>query len=557
MKRTLPTRHILAILVVALLVATVGGQSSSARVAQQPCDWLWPAPSFAGFPAEVEVGEDGMPIPGGRTDNPGLCVPVPVVEADDVEVYFPGSVLVDPALQNLYSRAFGEAIGPAIRRSVRVYNGLQPGKQVGEVAVIFVDTLQLSLRPSRRAQDTPFAATRNRNFPYLSRVKLSPCPVIVYTPKILAARGNVRAVLQQVVAHELFHCYQAENYWNQYWFSTSDWWVEPTAEYFSNVVYPRTNFEWRWTDELRLREPERDLVQLSSENFLFFQFLGRRDGSGNRSILNLIGSLPTEAGPERQLDALARFTGIQDPFHRFARAYLDTAVEDTGGGEIKVNARILRRIPISANFHTTVRSERFRITRARLVFATGKRYFLRVTPHGTGRSAWRQFAKPGVWGPLPTQLTLTPPCGQPIDYLLLLTTISHGYSITISVPRVEDNPACAQGPPQLAPGSTPTAHEREFRNSGCGRWVGYFPRLRRLPRAIHVRAQCHGDLVLVKYIAGCMLAFPKWSRRDCEFYRYAWAQEWWAWCPGSRGRETLGANPSVEFWVKLDPCRSG
>jgi hypothetical protein len=77
-----------------------------------------------------------------------------------------------------------------------------------------------------------------------------------------------------------------------------------------------------------------------------------------------------------------------------------------------------------------------------------------------------------------------------------------------------------------------------------------------LPPGTDVNAKCHADIVLVKYIAGCMLAFPTWSRADCEFYRYAWEEDWYAWCADAEGAEFLGAHPDVSFWLGLDPCRT-
>jgi hypothetical protein len=538
-------RFVIAAVALLLVMLAGPGQRSAAR-SLDGCDDLLAWPND--FPAHVEHGEDGRPIPSGRTDNPGDCELE--YEFEEVRVFFPGS---DPAELDVYRRVFSRPIRSSIPHVVHDYDRLQPGKRLPEVVVIFVDTLDYDLRPSERAKRASYAQTRLRESAHGGPIW--PCPVIIYTPTILA-RAPARTI-EQVVAHELFHCYEAENYWEQDWFGDSDWWDEGTAEYFSNVEYPWTDLEWRWRDELKRDEPGHTPVELRhGEDFLFFQFLASR--IGNRGILRLMGSMPRVPRGGRQLDALARFPDMQEHFHRFARQYLDDMVRDTGGNRrISVRTTIPPPVLISAASRRpiVIASNRFVITRRRIVFAPGQQYFLRNRTQGIGQAAARGFAPTGPWGAIPTQVTT--PCGQAREYLLVLTATSPGYRLSIDVTDAKPDPACANAPKPEGGPPAPTAQQREFRNGGCGRWERHFPRLRRLPRAIHVQARCHGDVILVKYIAGCMLAFPTWSLRSCEFYRYAWKDDWYAWCAGRDGVRFLGAHASVEFWLRLDPCRTG
>ena len=71
------------------------------------------------------------------------------------------------------------------------------------------------------------------------------CPLAVF-PRMLE---YPTAVYQQIIAHEMFHCVQDWSFpQTSPYRGAHDWWLEGTASYFSNVVYPEVNYEHGYLD---------------------------------------------------------------------------------------------------------------------------------------------------------------------------------------------------------------------------------------------------------------------------------------------------------------------
>ncbi|GEM_PF-2391567 len=71
------------------------------------------------------------------------------------------------------------------------------------------------------------------------------CPILVYPHSTTLARSE----LEQLIAHEVFHCVQKRNFSEQVSAAVIGdrpglWWFEGIAQYFSNVVFPGNNFEY-------------------------------------------------------------------------------------------------------------------------------------------------------------------------------------------------------------------------------------------------------------------------------------------------------------------------
>lgn len=71
-----------------------------------------------------------------------------------------------------------------------------------------------------------------------------PCEILLYGNWAITALHGNEVEAEQVVAHEMYHCVQAERLGNGPNPSASVWVIEGSAEYFSNVVYPSANSEW-------------------------------------------------------------------------------------------------------------------------------------------------------------------------------------------------------------------------------------------------------------------------------------------------------------------------
>jgi hypothetical protein len=155
------------------------------------------------------------------------------------------------------------------------------------------------------------------------------CSVALYTD----LQKATKAQFKQVVAHELAHCFQFANYGPQiYGVGSWLWWGEGTAEYLSNVIYPKVDFEWRFEDHvLRMLGGKVALLDLSYATFLFWQFLGNeRDTDG---IFRLLLGLPTSGGRTEQAERLRASPDMARTFQSFLEAMADGAILDTESGK--------------------------------------------------------------------------------------------------------------------------------------------------------------------------------------------------------------------------------
>lgn len=74
----------------------------------------------------------------------------------------------------------------------------------------------------------------------------------------------------QTIAHEIYHCVQECFLRNRPGHSPSQWVIESSANYFSNLVFPKVNLEWDWAIEYY---PDKPIWQHTYEASLFFQSL--------------------------------------------------------------------------------------------------------------------------------------------------------------------------------------------------------------------------------------------------------------------------------------------
>lgn len=153
------------------------------------------------------------------------------------------------------------------------------------------------------------------------------CPVIIFSRALLETIPEFK----QVIAHELFHCFQNKNITRHQPsnFEVTAWALEASATYFSNVVYPEVDHEYRdlpGLDVMSLRTP---LYKLSYKNFLFFQHMGNQ--WGNEKVIEMLKAMPLTGSFQDQLNALIAYPGMIDLYESYARYYLANQIMDTSG----------------------------------------------------------------------------------------------------------------------------------------------------------------------------------------------------------------------------------
>ncbi|MDX9992506.1 MAG: hypothetical protein RBS68_10705 [Anaerolineales bacterium] len=229
-------------------------------------------------------------------------------------VYYPQAWHGDSSRDSYYAATL-----QAVQKSITLFQGYG---SVGSIYFVFT-TL-----PDERGADIE-ASTDTANF----LPETEACPVII-NPSAMSKR---EPEYKQIIAHEIFHCFQAWNLREQLDgpMLDSSWWVEGTAEYFSNLVYPSVNLEHQWATDFSELSTVKPLTKMTYENFAFFQFLGNRIGPAG--VISMLATMPTTPGSEAQLAALAAILGMEDTFEAFTRAVIDNTIIDSDGRAIYID----------------------------------------------------------------------------------------------------------------------------------------------------------------------------------------------------------------------------
>ncbi len=282
-------------------------------------------------------------------------------------------------------------------------------------------------------------------------VESEACPVIINPSAMVLKPGPFK----QIVAHEIFHCFQAWNLEDQFNGPGTDswWWGEGTAEYFSNLVYPAVNYEYRFADSFVGLSRFRPLTNMDYENFVFFQFLG--NSIGPDGVIAMLRSMPTTPGRDAQLAALAAVSGMEDTFEAFVRSILDQTLTDSDGTSLAAaasSAGYSFNIDFTEIFLITDITNRdflgypFVFDRYQIIFENQKSFAVETLTVGAGRAAWRADGVVGGWGPFP--VTATGGC-EDLTYILyvITTTPAAVRTETIATTMVTEAPcdACLIG----------------------------------------------------------------------------------------------------------------
>lgn len=265
-----------------------------------------------------------------------------------------------------------------------------------------------------------------------------PCPLVLYAPIFQLPE----AYFKQTIAHELFHCFQHWNFPQQtdvIGTEAENWWVEGTAEYFSNVVYPDTNYEYRFINDFDTRSSRESILQMEYENFLFFQFLAHT--IQHRGIFDLIRTLPTSGGEAEQLTALSRYPQMNVYFQSFALSYIDRNIRDTtaSGALIPVNPVLGTPLEITAAATPTlVGASSFVIGRKVIRFAPNKGFAMQVRPSDDRGRSTARTVESHSWGALPVSIG----CGDANrNYIVVATTTTPNdiHLVNANITVTQDN----------------------------------------------------------------------------------------------------------------------
>ena len=277
-----------------------------------------------------------------------------------------------------------------------------------------------------------------------------PCPIVINVSRL--GEEHLEE-FKQIVAHEIFHCFQRWNFGGSLsWPST--WWFEGSANHFSNLVYPSINVE----------HPHARLYQVARapyEHFkdpgggesgspyattLFFQSVSQH--FDDVAFIKLLRSQPLEGDVEDMHRALSQTPLIDDIFHRFVEDLVDRDIEDTGGGMVPFDERldpvILIALPEATFFPLRARS--FRPIVYSLFFDPGKRYTITMRTEGAeGRSSARVDDEDRLWEPVPKEIITD--CHDSSTYFVVLTSTTppeetEPYTLEI---KIEEEPRAACG----------------------------------------------------------------------------------------------------------------
>ncbi len=138
---------------------------------------------------------------------------------------------------------------------------------------------------------------------------------------------------KQIIAHEVFHCVQEWTFRVEGDYDINQWWVEGSAEYFSNLIYPYTNLEFRNLDHLNTYSAYTSIFDMSYENFAFFQFMGNKYGTD--TLFEILRSLSNGGSIDEQQSVMAAVSQMDENFNLYTVELLSSGVLDSGGTRIK------------------------------------------------------------------------------------------------------------------------------------------------------------------------------------------------------------------------------
>ncbi len=255
----------------------------------------------------------------------------------------------------------------------------------------------------------------------------APCPITLFP----AASEEATESFLQTVAHETFHCVQDWSYETEP-YDTHKWWLEGSAEYFSNVVYPAANDEHAWTSTFDVNSLTNDPTGMSYENTVFFQYFANVEGA--TGVIDLLESV-SSAGAT--LDSLASVDRMDEIWQDFVTAFVVDAVFDPGGGTVGGGVSFDSAFTIDREQTIDYDTMPMRATRHRTRYVKGT-HFEQNTNDATlyAVADRREFDDINAWTKMPVDVR--PTCEDPISYIVVVTTVDEPRTLLTEVTNAED-----------------------------------------------------------------------------------------------------------------------
>ncbi|NPV86954.1 MAG: hypothetical protein HPY45_13215 [Anaerolineae bacterium] len=262
------------------------------------------------------------------------------------------------------------------------------------------------------------------------------CVIGAFPASLNKNEGNFK----QTIAHEMFHCFQYSNIPPAHTgYERKKWWMEGSAEYFSNVVYPSNNQEFEYLGDLHANMLDTSLFHMSYENFLYFQYLA--NAFSNQRVVQVLQAMP-ESGDESETITVLNsiLPNPEQLYHDYGKGYYASRIADSGGGDVPTSHQRGRVFSMGASSNVLQYTPPYTLHWFRLNFPEKKKFTLAVSTSGEGMSSAHQQMTIN-WGALPTSIRTA--CGQK-EYVVLLSAVQKGseYGIQISVTDRQDDDKC-------------------------------------------------------------------------------------------------------------------
>jgi hypothetical protein len=238
------------------------------------------------------------------------------------------------------------------------------------------------------------------------------CPITLFP----SASAGSMDVFRQTVAHEVFHCVQDWSFTTA-GYDTHKWWLEGSAEYFSNVVYPTVNDEHGRTWQFDANSLDHDITQMSYENTVFFQF--HANVRGDAATIDL---LRTVSAAGATVDAIGSMPGMDQLWRDFVVAGVADAIHDTGGGTVGRFERFKPMIAVERVQTVDLPTSPMQAPRYPVRYVKGKRYEQTIAESAHLAAAWANEARDlSAWTEMPVEVR--PTCERNRTYVVVATSV--------------------------------------------------------------------------------------------------------------------------------------
>lgn len=259
------------------------------------------------------------------------------------------------------------------------------------------------------------------------------CPVVVL-PLVYSESLDA---FKQTLAHESFHCFQD---WN---FSTSPyavhkWWMEGSAEYFSNSVYPSINYEYRFFEDAILSPILSPVFDLSYDNFLLFQHLANE--LGEQGLVSLLDAVSSSGGIAGQSSTLASYPDFDGMFQEYGVLISGPGVPDTDG-HVEVPSPVygVRAGMISQEGEKDFTTDPFKVGRFTYVYEKERRFLEEPVASDMVRHSAviaRNRRDLSAWSALPPELRSA--CGEDTKYMIVVTSVDGLGEFKANITEIEE-----------------------------------------------------------------------------------------------------------------------